>query len=153
MKYLDRLRATGDEQKVFAGGRAPPKLTQPTNAPIPELTELTKPGCVSSASPLPHTKKSGGPVLNNVEVYAEKLKAATLTAVQEAARADVLAQLARNPAVQRAFVNRFQPDGAVIVTLAIRGVGTGELRIPAARFNQASLDDCAALLGCIEGAA
>jgi hypothetical protein len=76
-----------------------------------------------------------------------------LSPIQEAAQADVLSQLARNPAVQRAFVNRFEPDGTMIVTLAIRGVGTGELKIPAARFNQASLNDYAVLLGCIEGAA
>jgi hypothetical protein len=55
--------------------------------------------------------------------------------------------------VRRAFVNRFDADGTMIVTLAIRGVGTGELKIPAARFNQASLDEYAALLGCMEGAA
>jgi hypothetical protein len=55
--------------------------------------------------------------------------------------------------VRRAFVNRFDADGTMIVTLAIRGVGTGELKIPAARFNQASLDDYAALLRCMEGAA
>jgi hypothetical protein len=76
-----------------------------------------------------------------------------LSPVQEAARADVLSQLASNPAVQRAFVNRIERDGTMIVTLAIRGVGTGELKIPAARFSQTSLDDYAALLGCIEGAA
>lgn len=78
--------------------------------------------------------------------------AVSLSPVQQAARADILSQLARNPAVQRAFVNRFEPDGTMIVTLAIRGVGTGELKIPAARFNQATLDDYAVLLGCIEEA-
>jgi hypothetical protein len=75
-----------------------------------------------------------------------------LSSAQEVARADVLSQLACNPAMQRAFVNRFEPDGSMIVTLAIRGVGTGELKIPSARFNAASLDDYAALLGCIERA-
>jgi hypothetical protein len=79
--------------------------------------------------------------------------AVSLSPVQEAARADVLSQLERNPSVQRAFVNRFDPDGTMIVTLAVRGVGTGELKIPAARLNQASLNDYAALLGRIEGAA
>lgn len=77
----------------------------------------------------------------------------SLSPAQQIARADVLAQLASNPAVQHAFVNRFEQDGTMIVTLAIRGVGTGELKIPAARFSIASLDDHAALLGCMQGAA
>jgi hypothetical protein len=59
---------------------------------------------------------------------------------------------AANPSVQRAFVNRFNADGSMVITLAIRGVGTGELFNPAERFSQASLDDYAALLACIEGA-
>jgi hypothetical protein len=80
-------------------------------------------------------------------------KDATLDRVQKAARRRVLAQLKAHPTIKRAFVNRFEPDGTMIVTLAIRGVGTGELKIPAARFNQASRDDYAALLGCIKGAA
>jgi hypothetical protein len=74
-----------------------------------------------------------------------------LSAVQESARDDVLSQLALNPAVQRAFVNRFERDGTMIVTLAIRGVGTGELKIPADRFNQDTLDDYGALLKTISG--
>ncbi len=72
---------------------------------------------------------------------------------RKAARRQVLARLKAHPTIKRAFVNRFEPDGTMIVTLAIRGVGTGELKIPAARFNQASLDDYSALLGCITGAA
>lgn len=77
----------------------------------------------------------------------------SLSPVQETARADVLLQLERNPSVQRAFVNRFERDGTLIVTLAIRGVGTGELKISAVRFNHASSDDYAAVLGCIGGVA
>ncbi len=65
----------------------------------------------------------------------------------------MLSQLARSPVVQRAFVNRFELDGTMLVTMAIRGVGTGELKIPAARFRQTSLDDYAALFGCMEGTA
>jgi hypothetical protein len=60
----------------------------------------------------------------------------------------VLAQLAANPTVRRAFVNRFQ-DGALIVTLAIRDVGTCELIIPAERFNPRKIEDYAALLDCL----
>jgi len=75
-----------------------------------------------------------------------------LSPIQEAARADVLSQLALHPVVERAFVNRFERDGTMIVTLAIRGVGTGELKIPANRFNQDTLDDYGALLNTIRGA-
>jgi hypothetical protein len=87
------------------------------------------------------------------EQGAASPKDATPDRDRKAARRQVLAQLKAHPTIKRAFVNRFEPDGTMIVTLAIRGVGTGELRIPAARFSQASLDDYAALLGCIEGAA
>jgi hypothetical protein len=73
---------------------------------------------------------------------------AGLSPVQEAARRDVLAQLGTNPTVKRAFVNRFE-NGALIVTLAVRGIGTCELSIPAERFNPDSPGDCAALLACI----
>ena len=72
-----------------------------------------------------------------------------LSPAQDLARAHALAQLEANPSVARAFVNRFREDGTMILTLAIRGVGTGELLIPAERFNQGSLDDYAALLGII----
>ena len=150
MKYLDLLKATGDEKKVFAGGQVPAKLTKPSDEPISELTQLTKPGSVSFASAVPPTKKSCKPGRgqSNLDVYVEKLRAATLSAAQEAARADVLLQLACNPAVQRAFVNRFEGDGTLIVTVGIRGVATGELRIPAERFNQACLDDYAMISAC-----
>ena len=40
----------------------------------------------------------------------------------------------------------------MVLTLGIRGIGTGELLIPAARFNQNSPDDYAALINCIERA-
>jgi hypothetical protein len=75
---------------------------------------------------------------------------ASLSPIQETAREQVLAQLEANPTVQRAFVNRFNEDGTMVVTLAIRGVGTGELLIPAARFSRESLDDFGVLLECIE---
>jgi hypothetical protein len=78
---------------------------------------------------------------------------APLSPSQQAARREVLDQLAAHPNIKRAFVNRFESDGTMILTLAIRGVGTGELLIPAERFDQASLDDYGALLKCFEGAA
>ena len=76
---------------------------------------------------------------------------ALLTTANEVDRNRVLAQLRSNPNVQRAFVNRFE-QGAMIVTLAVRGVGTCELAIPAERFNAANLDDYAALLACLTSA-
>jgi hypothetical protein len=90
--------------------------------------------------------------LSDAEPQPEESQSAILSPVQEAARREVLAQLEAHPAVQRAFVNRFEHDGTMIVTLAIRGVGTGELLIPAERFSQSSLDDYAALLGLIGAA-
>jgi|HubBroStandDraft_1064217.scaffolds.fasta_scaffold45655_2 hypothetical protein len=75
-----------------------------------------------------------------------------LSPAQEAAMQEVLALLTANPAVRRTFVTRFEHD-ALVVTLAIRGVGTGELLIPAERFNPQALDDFAALLACMEGGA
>ena len=74
--------------------------------------------------------------------------AAPLSTVQKAARQQVLTQLATNPQVQRSFVNRFE-DGAMVVTLAIRKIGTCELLIPAERFNASNLDDYAAMLECL----
>jgi hypothetical protein len=76
-----------------------------------------------------------------------------LSAAQEFARREVLAQLEADPNIRRAFVNRFEADGTMVVTLGIRDVGTGELKIPAERFNQDSLDDYCALLNIIGGAA
>jgi ribosomal protein S6 len=71
-----------------------------------------------------------------------------LSAFQEAARQEVLARLAANPNVQRAFVNRIEDEG-VVVTLAVRDVGTCELMMPAERFNPESLGDYWALVACI----
>ena len=52
--------------------------------------------------------------------------------------------------MQRAFVNRFE-DGALNVTVAVRNIGTCKLLIPGERFDFANLDDCAALLACLNG--
>lgn len=71
-----------------------------------------------------------------------------LSPVQEAARQDVLARLAANPTVKRSFVTRFEYD-TLIVTLAVRGIGTCELKIPAERFNAEKLEDYAALVACL----
>jgi hypothetical protein len=84
---------------------------------------------------------------------SEACDSAPLSPLQDVARRAVLAQLEANPTVQRAFVNRFDETGAMVITLAIRGIGTGELVIPADRFNKGTLDDCGVLLAAIEGTA
>lgn len=132
MKYLDRLREVTEKKEIVGGGE-PPKLT--------------KPGSVGFVSAVPPPKN----ILHGIEpTIGETEDEAPLSPIQEAARRDVLKQLAANPSVQRAFVNRFNPDGTMVVTLAIRGIGTGELLIPAERFNQASLDDYGVLLECVK---
>src|SRR6266481_3734251 len=62
--------------------------------------------------------------------HDEGVPSPPLSPDQESARAEVLAQLEANPSVLRTFVNRFEPDGTCVVTLAIRGVGFVELKIP-----------------------
>lgn len=134
MKYLDRLRELSEKKEIVGGGE-PPKLT--------------KPGSVGFVSAIPPPKN----IFHGFEPSCEERgNEAPLSPVQEAARRDVLKQLAANPSVRRAFVNRFNPDETMVLTLAIRDIVTGELLIPAERFNQASLDDYGALLACIERA-
>lgn len=189
MKYLDRLKAAGDEKNALLRGQVPSKLTKPSDLPIPELTKPTKPGSVSSAGARPAAIKSREPrsdrgglearvramadrwrysrvELDDALIFAttepdgalawvehdEGVPSPPLSPGQESARAEVLAQLEANPSVLRTFVNRFGPDGTCVVTLAIRGVATGELKIPAARFDQRTLDDYGALLNTIKGA-
>lgn len=62
----------------------------------------------------------------------------------------MLADLEANPSVMRTMRNRFE-DRNLIVTLAIRDVGTCELLIPAERFDRSKLSDYAALLACLTG--
>jgi hypothetical protein len=64
----------------------------------------------------------------------------------------VLARLEAHPPHKRAFVTRFDGD-ALIVTLAIRNVGTGELAIPRDRLKRGILGDLRALLGSLDGSA
>jgi hypothetical protein len=70
------------------------------------------------------------------------------SAVQEAARLEMLAKLAAHPTVERAFATRWEA-GALIVTLAIRGIGTGELLIPADRMGRDDLKAYGQLLECL----
>lgn len=52
----------------------------------------------------------------------------------EAGRLCVIEMLNNTPGIRYAYTNRFTPD-AVIVTLAVRGVGTCELSIPKDRWD------------------
>jgi hypothetical protein len=72
-----------------------------------------------------------------------------LSPVEEAARQEVLRRLEIHPDVMRAFVCRFERD-VLIVSLAVRGIGTCELSIPRDRFNQNSVAQLGALLRCLE---
>jgi hypothetical protein len=76
---------------------------------------------------------------------------APLSPPQEVARRYVLADLQANPSAKRALFSRGE-NGALIITLAIRDVGTCELLIPAERFDSSKLADYAALLECLETA-
>lgn len=60
----------------------------------------------------------------------------------------VVAQLEKTPDIERAFVNRWEGD-VMIVTLAVRGIGTCELSIPRERFGADSLEDYDRLAACI----
>jgi len=59
---------------------------------------------------------------------------------REVTRQEVLARLEAHPSVKRAFTTRFEGD-MLIVTLAVRGIGTCELAIPPERFSRDDLAD------------
>lgn len=71
-----------------------------------------------------------------------------LSPALQAARADVLARLDAAPTIRSAFVNRFEGD-VMILTLAVRGVGTCELAIPSERFSRSDLGDYDALAASV----
>lgn len=71
-----------------------------------------------------------------------------LTAAQEAGRREVLARLEAHPLIQRTFTTRWE-NGALIVTLGIRGVGTGELAISGERMSGGDLNAYSTLLDCL----
>jgi hypothetical protein len=73
-----------------------------------------------------------------------------LSAVQESYRRDVIARLEAHPTISRAFVTRLEGN-VLIVALAVRGVGTCELAIPADRFDRNRLADFDTLLRSLEG--
>ncbi|MEP7246889.1 MAG: hypothetical protein ABI885_24845 [Gammaproteobacteria bacterium] len=61
---------------------------------------------------------------------------------------EVLAILAANPNVHRTFVNQYEGE-TVVLTLAVRGVGTCALVIPRSRFDADSLAEYDALAACV----
>jgi hypothetical protein len=102
--------------------------------------------------PLKHrTGEAATPVISATGVAGVAVAAAVsgrLSATQESARTYVLTRLEACPTLRRAYVTRFEGD-ALIVTLAIRGVGTCELSVPPDRFNRHDLADFARLDRCL----
>lgn len=87
---------------------------------------------------------------NKVTILGELLGGGSaFSPAQEQARQTVLERLAAHPEVQRAIDARFEDD-VLIVALAVRDIGTCELRIPAACFDRANLASSAALLTCLD---
>ena len=71
-----------------------------------------------------------------------------LSLAQEAAHREMLVRLEGDPAVRRVFTSRWE-DGNFVITLAIRGVGTGELLILGDRIGREDLKAYDALLDCL----
>ena len=61
---------------------------------------------------------------------------------------EVLKRLEASPNIARAFGATPQEDGSYLVTVAVRGVATGELSVPAGRLSK--LEDLTALMQCME---
>jgi hypothetical protein len=94
--------------------------------------------------------RAGRPVAELATVaVADAANVSSLSPVQEAARGDVLRWLEGHPTVRRAFATRVGDD-VLIVTLALRSVGTCELSIPLDRFDRENLEDWAALFSCLD---
>lgn len=117
MSYLDRLKAEVSEKRLSS------ELTKPTKGPS-----------VSFVS---------APNRHIPEIEAAKDNADTLSdPAAEARRQRVLGMLRDNPGVRYAVVTDMEHDpNAVILTLAIRGVGTCELAIPRAKYDGVLLLD------------
>jgi hypothetical protein len=126
---------TGDQLIVAPRDRLTDELRSVIRQRKRELLSV-----ITAASPI-----ESRPCATNADPWADCV---ALSPVQEAARQDVLAQLAANPTVKRSFVTRFE-YGTLIVTLAVRGIGTCELKIPAERFDSDKPEDYAALVACL----
>jgi hypothetical protein len=146
MKYLDRLRAASDKNRPLVSGTLPTKLTKPTEMGKPVLTKPTKPGCVSSAGTGWGASGTSMGVRDGATDAGAALPARSraqfspppLTVAQERARREVLEDLRDLPHLNCAFRYREERD-TVILTLGIRGIATGELIIPAEKFDPAIL--------------
>jgi hypothetical protein len=136
------------------------RVREKFKTPLPGTSKSSKSGSAGSAGSagsssrpidLESTPSAGfAGCLNEYAKFVEAGSVSNLSAKQEAARAEVLAQLAANPTVRRAFTTRFE-YGLLVVTLAVRGIGTCELVVPADRFDSSKPGDYAALLKCMEG--
>ena len=69
--------------------------------------------------------------------------------LRDASRQQVLDRLDARPAVDRAFVTRWEGD-TLVVMLGLRGIGTCELAIPQERFVAEGLAGHVALLECLD---
>ena len=132
MSALDRVRAKF-KKPTQGTDRTARRASEVINLPIQATAKTDRRPFVGSV----------GASHRQINYYDDQL-----TPVQESARRELLALLDADPAVQRAFCNRFE-NGALIVTLAIRGIGTCELLIPAERFDARELKNFAALLECL----
>jgi hypothetical protein len=131
MNHLEALRQA-DAHKVFTGGGVPSKPAKPPTEQNSSPAKPAKPGSVGFEVTEPQPKTCDG-----------------LTSIQEASRREVLALLDSDPALQLAFVTRIEGE-ALIVSLGIRGLATGELSIPPDRFDRNGFCDLVALSSCIE---
>jgi len=129
--HRDGLRVRTDGARV---------LLSPSARVTAEVLELVRANKPSLLRELAH--KVGNP-------REQKGQPQPLFPAREPARREVIARLKAHPAVTRAFATRWE-GGVLIVALAIRGIGTCELAIPADRFNRGSLADFEALLRCVE---
>jgi hypothetical protein len=126
MNYLEELRREDKAREISSEAA---------------LSKLTKPSFGSF----------GGGDSGAVEIVDSEAKARPLTKAQAKARQALLARLEAEPDIKRAFVSRWEGD-VLLVTLAVRGVGTCELLIPEARFNSNALADYSLLAACVKDA-
>jgi len=147
MQLVPKLRSSGF--RLTAQGDQ--LLVEPKASLTDELRVVIRTNKAAILRELSHEAASAPPAAAVPLTVAQERDSAPMSPLQETARREVLAQLEAHPAVNRAFVNRFEPDGTMIITLGIRDVGTGELKIPVERFSQATLDDYGALLNTING--
>jgi hypothetical protein len=99
-----------EREKNIEGGEVPPKLTEPGSV-----------GFVSAPPP------------------SKNISSARTDLGTEQRRLEALKMLERHPGITRAFVTDTKADGTVTITLAIRGIGSGQLTVPAGQFDPAAI--------------